>query len=247
MSIPQTQGLATPGAASPMPVEQTDALPTAVSAGVWDRRLQRAVVIIGRLALAYLFFTSLWWKLPPRFGCANNFAFPVANAQGRPDTNGSSGLCYWIGVESVYATQPRPLFVAELRYAGGQDLKVDIAPLARMNGWFIDTIVKPNIAWFGYLIFAAEAFIALSLFLGLFSRLGGLVAIGISAQLMVGLAGIPQPFEWEWSYNLMVVLSILMFGLAPGRYLGIDALLRPPLIRAATGGSAPARLILLLT
>ena len=38
----------------------------------------------------------------------------------------------------------------------------------------------------------------------------------MSTQLMLGLAGIPDPFEWEWSYQLMVLLSIIVFGLAPG-------------------------------
>ncbi len=225
----------------------TTPVPAGAETGAWDRRLQRAVIVIGRLALAYLFFTSLWWKLPPHFGCTNNFAFPVANAEGRPSANQSTGLCYWIGVEAVYASQPRPLLVADMRYAGGPVWQIDIAPLARLNGAFIEAIVKPNIAWFGYVIFGAEAFIALSLLLGLFSRLGGLVAVGISAQLMVGLAGIPQPFEWEWSYNLMVVLSLLMFGLAPGRILGLDALLRRPLLRAAQRGSKAAKAALLLT
>jgi hypothetical protein len=231
--------------AAPIAPAQPSAAPA--ESGTWERRLRQAVILVGRLALAYLFFTSLWWKLPPRFGCANNFAFPAANAEGRPAANGSTGLCYWIGVEAVYASQPRPLLVADLRYAGGPTWQIDIAPLARLNGWFIEAVVKPNIAWFGYLIFGAEAFIALSLFLGLFTRLGGLVAIGISAQLMVGLAGIPQPFEWEWSYNLMVVLSVLMFGLAPGRILGLDALMRRALSRAAGVGSRPAKAILLLT
>jgi hypothetical protein len=213
----------------------------------WDRRLQQAVIIIGRLVLAYLFFANLWWKLPPNFGCANNFTFPTANAQGHPDGSKSTGLCYWIGVESVYANQPRNLLVADMRYGGGQVLQVDISPLARLNGWFIDTVVKPNITWFGYLIVGAEAFIVITMFLGLFSRLGGLVAIGVSAQLMIGLANIPQPYEWEWSYNLMVMLSLLMFALAPGRYLGIDALLRPPLLRAAARGNVFARLVSALT
>jgi hypothetical protein len=83
--------------------------------------------------------------------------------------------------------------------------------------------------------------------LGLLSRLGALVAIGMSAQLLVGLAGIPNPYEWEWSYILMVLLSILMFGLLPGRILGLDALLRPRLAAAAAHGNRAARAALLLT
>ncbi len=124
-------------------------------------------------------------------------------------------------------------------------LGINIRPVAQLNGGFIDTVVKPNIRWFGYLIFSAEAFIATTMFLGLLSRLGALVAIGMSAQLLIGLAGISNPLEWEWSYILMVLLSILKFGLAPGRILGLDALLRPRL--AAARGNRVARAALLLT
>jgi hypothetical protein len=81
----------------------------------------------------------------------------------------------------------------------------------------------------------------------LFSRLGALVALGMSGQLLTGLAGIPNPMVWEWSYIQMVLLSILMFGLGPGRIFGLDALMRPRLIVAAERGSRVARLALALT
>ena len=116
-----------------------------------------------------------------------------------------------------------------------------------MNGVFIDNVVKPNIRWFGYVIFGMEAFIFISLFFGLFSRLGGLVAIAQSLQLMIGLAGIPNPAEWEWGYILMVVVAILVFAFAPGRYFGLDALLRPRLMVASERGNRLARLVLWLT
>ena len=80
--------------------------------------------------------------------------------------------------------------------------------------------------------------------LGLLTRLGGLTAIGVSAQLFIGLAAIPRPFEWEWSYGLMILLSLLMFGLAPGRIWGVDAALRR---RLADGRNFFGRLIWWLT
>jgi uncharacterized membrane protein YphA (DoxX/SURF4 family) len=126
-------------------------------------------------------------------------------------------------------------------------LGVNIRPLAQLNGAFIDAIVKPNIAWFGYLIFLSEVFIAASMLLGLLTRVGGLVAIGISAQLLVGLGNIPNPYEWEWSYLLIIGLAVLMFGLAPGRFFGLDSLLRPRLQASAERGNRLARLVLLLT
>ena len=222
-------------------LQQNDAQTRAASAAAsaplatsrWEKRLQQAVIVLARFGLGLLFLTQLSWKLPPTFGCGADFAFTTADSSG--NLRRTRGLCDWIGVESVYATRDRAV------------LGINIRPIAQFNGAFIDTIVKPNIRWFGYVIFGAEAFIAATMFLGLFSRLGALVAIGMSAQLLVGLANIPNPFEWEWSYILMVLLSILMFGLAPGRIFGLDAFLRPRLGAAAARGSRLARAVLLLT
>jgi hypothetical protein len=137
--------------------------------------------------------------------------------------------------------------VTNLNNQGPAELYLDIGWAARVNALFLENFVQPNIRWFGWIIWGSEAFIFLSLFLGLFSRLGGLVAIAISAQLAVGLAGISNPYEWEWSYNLMVLLSLVMFTFAPGRVLGIDAWLRPRLRAAAQKGNVLARVVSWLT
>jgi hypothetical protein len=92
-----------------------------------------------------------------------------------------------------------------------------------------------------------EAFIFVSMFFGLFTRLGGLVGIAQSAQLWVGLAGIGNPFEWEWAYNQMVVLSLLMLAFAPGRVFGLDSFIRPRLLAAAEKGNKAAGWLALLT
>jgi TQO small subunit DoxD len=110
-------------------------------------------------------------------------------------------------------------------------------------------VVIPNIRWFGSVIWWSEFFIFASLFLGLFSRVGGLVALGVSAQLTLGLAGIsiPGDYEWEWAYLLMVTLAIMMIGLTPGRIFGIDALIRRALKPSADRGNLLAKLVLLGT
>lgn len=137
--------------------------------------------------------------------------------------------------------------MANIDNRGGPEIAIDLGWAARLNGAFIENVVKPNIAWFGTVIWASEAFIFVSLFFGLFSRLGGLVAIGIGAQLMIGLGGIGNPYEWEWACNNIVLLAILAFVFAPGRYVGIDALLRPRLLAAAAGGNRLAQGLALLT
>ncbi len=201
--------------------------------------LPAALMVAARVAIGYLFFTQLFWKLPPSFSCPPDFHFTTANADG--SLMRSTGLCDWIGIESVWAQRPHTLLRA------GEYIGLPIGWASRINGVFLDNVVKPNIRWFGWLIWGSEAFIFVSLFFGIFSRLGGLVAIGISAQLLVGLAGISDPNEWEWSYNLIFLLSVLLFAFAPGRIFGIDALLRPRLLAAAANGNRIARLVLLLT
>jgi uncharacterized membrane protein YphA (DoxX/SURF4 family) len=211
----------------------------------WETWLRNIAVVIARLGLAYLFFANLWWKMPPDFGCGKQFAFPVLTQEGKVDaSNSGGGLCYWIGLESAYAPRPRTVFIADMRPLGGPRIGVNITPLAQLNALVIDNIIKPNLALTGYLIWGAELWITISLFLGLFSRLGALVAIGISAQLFVGLANIPQPYEWEWSYGQMVLLSLLMLGVAPGRFFGLDGWLRR---RFAQRQDPVARLVMALT
>lgn len=217
-----------------------DAAPVRVWMG-WERSL----ILIARLALAYLFFTQLLWKMPPSFGCPADYRFTTANPDG--SLNRSEGLCDWIGIESVWATRSRSLFQANLDNKGGADIALPIGWAARLNGFFIDNVVKPNIRWMGWLIWGGEAFIFVSLALGLFSRLGALVAVGISSQLVIGLAGISDPYEWEWAYLMIFFLSLAMLALAPGRYFGVDMALRPRLRAMAAEGKQWARWALYLT
>lgn len=215
----------------------------------WELRLRQVFLTIGRLGLAYLFFTQLFWKMPPSFGCPDDFSFTTGSvdSSGRLRLERTRGLCDWIGVEIVWSDQPRPVFVANLDNQGRPELALDLGWISRLNGRFLESFVQPNIRWFGWFVWGAEAFIFVSLFLGLFSRLGGLVAAAISGQLALGLAGISNPYEWEWSYNLMVLLSLVFFALPPGRVWGLDAWLRPWLQRAVAGGNRLARLLLWLT
>jgi hypothetical protein len=210
-----------------------------------ETRLQKVVLVIARILLGYLFFTQLWWKVPPTFGCPADFAFTTADADGRLQR--TSGLCDWIGVESVWSERPHPILVANLESVGGPVITIDIGFLAQLNGLFLENFVQPNIAWFGYVVWLMEAFIFVSLVFGLFSRLGGLVALLQSLQLTVGLAGITNPFEWEWAYNLMMMLSLLVLVFAPGRIFGLDALLRPRLLAAAERGNKVAGALAWLT
>ncbi|MFL7891427.1 MAG: DoxX family protein [Anaerolineales bacterium] len=212
-----------------------------------DSRLFKVCLVIARLGLGFLFFTQLWWKLPPRFGCGADFAFPVPAEQNYWDANKSSGLCYWMGLESIFASQPRKVLVADMRPAGLPTLSVSITPITRLNGVLLDNLFIPQIQVFGWLIWLGEFWIALSMLLGLFTRLGALVSIGMSLQLYIGLANIPRPFEWEWSYGTIVLLSVAMLGAVAGRTFGVDGWLRRKLADPAERGNRLAKIGLFLS
>ena len=212
-----------------------------------DSWLYKTCIVIARLGLAYLFFTQLFWKLPPSFGCSQDFAFPKPATENHWEANGSGGLCFWMGMESVYAPEPRRVLVADMRPAGLPNIGVNITPLAKLNSLLLDNLLIPQIQLFGWLIWLAEFWIFLSMLLGLFTRLGALVSIGVSLQLYVGLANIPRPFEWEWSYGTIVLLSIVMLGAVAGRTFGVDFWIRRKLAAPAERGSRLAKIGLMLT
>lgn len=214
----------------------------------WESTLRKITILIGRLGLAYLFFTQLFWKLPPSFGCTNDFAFPTpAAAPNYWQANGSGGLCYWMGLESIFAPHDRKVLMTDMRLAGGDRYGVNIAPLAKLNALLIDNFFKPGIAFWGWLLWLAEFWVFVSLLLGFLTRLGALAALGVSLQLYIGLANIPRPYEWEWSYGGMILLSVLMLGLGVGRWLGVDAVLRRRIAARPAPRGFLSRLLLALS
>lgn len=210
----------------------------APAAGIYpSSRLERAFVAvaiaIASFGLGYLFFAELWWKAPPDFGCSPNFE--------------SKGLCYWVGREAELADEP-PFTRFNANIVGsrpGPEVGLPVGFAKSLNGAFVENVVQPNIRYMGWVLWGTEALAFLSLCLGLFSRLGALAALGVSTHLMLGLGGAPN--EWEWSYQLMMLLSIAMLGIAPGRYFGLDRLLRPRLWALGQRGSRVSRLLLAFT
>lgn len=197
-----------------------------------ERFIMVAAIAIASIGLGYLFFTQLWWKVPPTFRCDENFE--------------SGGLCDWVNREVSHADEPRSILNSNIvRTSPGPELSIPIGWAVQLNGAFVENIVQPNLRWFGWLLWGAEAFIFISMVLGFFSRLGALTAIGVGTHLTLGLAGTPG--EWEWSYLLIVFLAIAMFGIAPGRYFGLDRLLRPRLKALSERGSRMSRVLLAFT
>jgi uncharacterized membrane protein YphA (DoxX/SURF4 family) len=93
-----------------------------------------------------------------------------------------------------------------------------------LQGQVVGDLVIPNIAVFGPLIYATEVAIGVSLMLGVLTRLGALLGLGMAVNLWLGLYSAPN--EWPWTYGFLVLLQLLFVIDPPGRALGLDALWR---------------------
>jgi uncharacterized membrane protein YphA (DoxX/SURF4 family) len=146
-----------------------------------------------------------------------SFGCPANFAVSTSITARTTGLCDWVGLMSIYSLIP---FQASL----------------------VKKFVIPNMAWMGWLIFLMEAFVAVTLILGLFTRLGGLVGLLQAMNLFFGVSAVPG--EWYWSYLMLAILSLIFLAIPTGRTLGVDAWLRPRLQAGAGKGNWLAKVLL---
>lgn len=128
--------------------------------------------------------------------------------------NSGGGLWYWVHQEIQYPT-----------VAAYKD--------------FLEAVVIPNWTAFGWMTLVTETFIGVTLILGLFTRLGSLVAVGMAANVTVGILSVPH--EWGWTYTMLIMLPALFLVTGAGRSVGVDALVARPLERAAQRGNPVAR------
>jgi len=106
---------------------------------------------------------------------------------------------------------------------------------------FLVNVMIPHWTFFGWMTLITETFIAITLILGVFTRLGSLVAIGMAANITVGILSVPH--EWGWTYVMLITFPALFLLTAAGRSFGIDGLLLGPVKRAATNGNKLARIV----
>jgi uncharacterized membrane protein YphA (DoxX/SURF4 family) len=92
-----------------------------------------------------------------------------------------------------------------------------------LQSQLVQDIVLPNIVLFGPLVYAVEVLIALSLMLGLLTRIGAGLGALMALNLWLGLYSAPG--EWPWTYALIVIVQLLFAIYPPGRSLGADVLL----------------------
>ncbi len=196
---------------------------------VYDRRAPTWPLRVASLVIGVLWLQQLTWKLP-----WNNFvspgekingvtANPVLSAQQPgPFLDTGSGLYHWMVQEAIYGNKILPFY-----------------------GDLIKNVVLPNWQLFGWLTFFMEATIGVLLLLGLLTRLGGLIALGQSLNLFLGLGLHPQ--EWIWSYAMLAVLSFIFLTTGAGRVWGLDGWLRPRLRQQIAGGNNLAAWLYKLT
>jgi uncharacterized membrane protein YphA (DoxX/SURF4 family) len=114
--------------------------------------------------------------------------------------DGSGGLGYWMGEMVKYAA-------------------------FRSHASIVNDLMLPNFKLFAFQVWAGETFIAVSLLLGLFTRLGGLLGTLMAINLWLGLYN--RPNEWPWTYFFLILLNGFFFVFRAGRALGVDALIAP--------------------
>jgi hypothetical protein len=131
---------------------------------------------------------------------------------------GTSGLCDWIGRE-----------IASPRWPAYKS--------------FLEGFVTPNLSWLALLIVAGEALVAMSLMLGLLTRVGALTGTLMAINLFVGLTAVPA--EWDWTYLMLIALNAV-FIVVGGRFVGLDALLYLRFKRIAESGGLAGLLLVRL-
>lgn len=111
----------------------------------------------------------------------------------------NGGLCFWLDQEIQH-------------------------PLIPLYGNFLRAVVRPNAILFGWFTTFTEVFVGLSLFFGVFTRLGALVGTLWSLNLFIGLAAVPN--EQPWYYIFMVLLNFLYFVMGGSGQLSVDRIKR---------------------
>ena len=130
-------------------------------------------------------------------------------------TRVSMGIMFWS--QTLWKLPPT---YGDLRYWMEQLVKGAAFPV---HADFVRGVVLPHFTFFAPQVYVGEVLIAVSLMLGLFTRLGALLGALAAVNLYLGLYRIPA--EWPWTYGFMILLQVTLLVRRAGRSLGIDAML----------------------
>ena len=197
---------------------------------VFDRRVATWPLRLAALLIGVLWLTNMGWRLP-----WNDFVLPGEPVNGveantlrtpqqpGPFVDNGKGLYHWMTLMAQFGDQ---------------------GP-ARFYGTFIKNTVLPNWRLFGWLSFFIEGAIAVSLILGLLSRLGGFLSLLHGANLFMGLGQVPG--QWGWSFVMLALFGFIFMFTGPGRFLGLDQLIRPKLRELMSLGRDSLKFLYTLT
>jgi hypothetical protein len=119
---------------------------------------------------------------------------------------------------------PLPVSDAFMFWTGALAKYTSFAP----HAYLVKTLFLPYIFLLQPVIYLVEIFFTLTLSLGIFVRLAGLIAVVFTAHLWIGLYN--DPTEWPWTYIAIMIAHGMFVASEAGRSLGLDNLLRrnPP-------------------
>ena len=104
---------------------------------------------------------------------------------------------------------------------------------------FVNHLVLPNFFLFAPIVYALEVLTAVSLILGIFVRLWGLIGALQVLNLWLGLYNAEG--EWPWTYFFLLVLMVIFALHRYGRRLGLDAIIVERRASGRMGGALSAR------
>ncbi len=141
-----------------------------------------------------------------------------------------SGRALWIWlIRTLIGTMwfEESLWKLPLPVSGG--LKFWTGELAKYSAFpwhaaFVRDVLTPNLGWLGPLVWLTETGLAVSLILGLATRLGGVVAALFTLNIWFGLYR--DPGEWPWTYVFLIMACGLLALDRAGRSLGLDAIIQ---------------------
>jgi uncharacterized membrane protein YphA (DoxX/SURF4 family) len=92
-----------------------------------------------------------------------------------------------------------------------------------VQSWLVEKVIQPHFYVFAPQVYMTEVIIAVSLLLGVFTRLGGVLGVLMAMNLWLGLYR--APYEWPWAYFFLMMLQTTFVILHAGRSLGFDTIL----------------------
>ena len=107
---------------------------------------------------------------------------------------------------------------------------------------FVNNLVLPHFYFFAPIVYTMEVLTAVSLILGIFVRLWGLLGVLQVLNLWLGLYNAEG--EWPWTYFFLLVLMVIFALHRYGRSLGLDAIIVERTARTATSNRRPSARLL---